>query len=113
MNTINFLKALILTFIANPLENLLHGTPDGNFFLEKDKAHALHHARTTGQKLTEYKREDYEKEIAEESKPPADDEALAAINALKERARAVKLPETATENEIVAAEKAAAKSAKK
>lgn len=117
--------AIAHAFIANPNEDKLLVTPDGNCFRESAQGNADLHARNTNTKVQVVNREDYAEEIKAETAVYAKREAEvtqaalaaekaaeekaaqeAAKKALAERALSLGLLDTATEEEVKAAEQA-------
>lgn len=118
MSKILLAVAIAHAFINNPNEDSLLVTPDGNCFRLSSKGNAELHARQNNVKVSTVNREDYAKEIAAEqetfskrketveaAEKAANDKVNAGIE-LKERALAIGLDETATLEEVEAAEAA-------
>ncbi|MBL7902945.1 MAG: hypothetical protein JNK73_13190 [Bacteroidia bacterium] len=109
----NINKQIAEAFIASPKEDKLLVTSDGNCFSEKNKSYAELHARRNDQKVREVTREEFQSEIEVLQTKKEEAVAAEADNKAKEelaaRAKAVGLPEDASEKEIKAAEKKALK----
>lgn len=78
------LAKIALCFAHNPKADKLHVTEDGNCFLPESLNAAKFHANSTGLKLHEHSREDYEKEIEEALKGQAASEIANLEKAVKE-----------------------------